>query len=350
MSTDKKIILVIGATGAQGLAVIDALLKPAEDGSPSPYAVRALTRDPTNRRAQELRAKGVELVKGRLEDLDSVLEAMRGAYGAFVNTDSFTIGEVKEVYYGIRIFEAAKQVKTLKHYVWSGLDNVFKKGNYNPAYYAEHYTGKCRVSDWMRSQESIVSDDNMSWSVLTTGPYMDMLNLSVFGPIKVKDDGTYIFSSPIGAGHVPMIALSDLGYFARYIFDNRKATSAQELEIATDWVGWDYLVETFRKVTGKKAEFVPQTTEEWLARYDESYLNSPLAGERSVGDGSTTVAENFTKWWNLYRDDLIKRDFEWIRRVNPNGYTLESWMRATGYSGDSISDDLLKDHEDRKGH
>lgn len=51
---------------------------------------------------------------------------MRGAYGAFVNTDSFTIGEVKEVYYGIRIFEAAKQVKTLKHYVWSGLDNVFK--------------------------------------------------------------------------------------------------------------------------------------------------------------------------------------------------------------------------------
>ena len=51
---------------------------------------------------------------------------MRGAYGAFVNTDSFTIGEMKEVYYGIRIFEAAKQVKTLKHYVWSGLDNVFK--------------------------------------------------------------------------------------------------------------------------------------------------------------------------------------------------------------------------------
>ena len=55
-----------------------------------------------------------------------MLEGMRGAYGAFVNTDSFTIGDMKEVYYGIRIFEIAKQVKTLKHYVWSGLDNVFK--------------------------------------------------------------------------------------------------------------------------------------------------------------------------------------------------------------------------------
>ena len=65
MSQQKKIILVIGATGAQGLAVIDALLAPAKDGSPSPYSVRALTRDPESRRAGELSAKaGVEVVKG----------------------------------------------------------------------------------------------------------------------------------------------------------------------------------------------------------------------------------------------------------------------------------------------
>ncbi len=61
---DKKLILVIGATGAQGIAVIDKLLEPAADGSPSPYAVRALTRDPTSRRAKLLAAKGVELAKG----------------------------------------------------------------------------------------------------------------------------------------------------------------------------------------------------------------------------------------------------------------------------------------------
>lgn len=64
VSTDKKVILVIGATGAQGLAVIDALLAPAPDGTPSPYAVRALTRDPTSKRAQLLSDKGVDCVKG----------------------------------------------------------------------------------------------------------------------------------------------------------------------------------------------------------------------------------------------------------------------------------------------
>lgn len=60
----KKLILVIGATGAQGMSVIPAILAPSEDGTSSPYAVRALTRDPTNRRARELEALGVECIKG----------------------------------------------------------------------------------------------------------------------------------------------------------------------------------------------------------------------------------------------------------------------------------------------
>ena len=62
--TSQKTILVIGATGAQGLAVVDALLAPNTDGSPSPYSIRALTRNPDSGRAQELKRKGVECVKG----------------------------------------------------------------------------------------------------------------------------------------------------------------------------------------------------------------------------------------------------------------------------------------------
>jgi uncharacterized protein YbjT (DUF2867 family) len=60
----KNLILVIGATGAQGLAVVDALLSPSADGSPSPYRVRALTRSPNGRRATELAQKGVEIAVG----------------------------------------------------------------------------------------------------------------------------------------------------------------------------------------------------------------------------------------------------------------------------------------------
>lgn len=51
---------------------------------------------------------------------------MRGAYGAWINTDGFTVGEVKELYAGIRIFELAKQNGALRHYVWSNLDYALK--------------------------------------------------------------------------------------------------------------------------------------------------------------------------------------------------------------------------------
>lgn len=64
-SEPKKLILVIGATGAQGLEVVPALLRPNEDGTPSPFAVRALTRNPSNRRAQEIKAMGAELFEGQ---------------------------------------------------------------------------------------------------------------------------------------------------------------------------------------------------------------------------------------------------------------------------------------------
>lgn len=63
---------------------------------------------------------------GTTDDLDSVAVALQGVYGAFVNTDSFSIGEQRETFCGIRIFEIAKQLKTVRHYVWSGLDNVNK--------------------------------------------------------------------------------------------------------------------------------------------------------------------------------------------------------------------------------
>ncbi|CCL99319.1 uncharacterized protein FIBRA_01335 [Fibroporia radiculosa] len=339
----KKLILIIGATGAQGIAVINKLLAPGEDGSPSPYSVRALTRNPEHARAKDLASRGVEIAQGRFDDFKAVAAALQGVYGAFVNTDSFTVSEEKEVWSGIRIFELAKQAG-VKHYVWSSLEYVSKLTNYNPEYRCLHYDGKGRVADFMQAQPSVVSDSGMTWSTITSGPYMDMLNIYTFGPIKRRADGTFVFATPVGKGHVPMIALSDFGHFARYTFDNRALTSGKDLKIGSDWVGWDYLVSTFIKVTGQKAEVVNQSLDDWFDNYEG--VDQPVSNE---GTGAEHVSwkTNFTGWWSMYRDDVIKRDWEWIRKVNPNGYTLETWMRANNY-GEGSGQMLLKNIED--GH
>ncbi|KAJ7744036.1 NAD(P)-binding protein [Mycena maculata] len=334
MSGTKKLILVIGATGAQGNAVIDALLVPDVDGQPSPYTVRALTRDPSNPFAQELSKRGVECVKGSFMDYAAVGRALDGAYGAWVNTDGFTVGEMEEIYAGMRIYEVAKRVPSLRHYVWSNIRYVLKKKDFDPAYAADHMNAKGRVGEWLSVQPSAL-DDELTWSQLTTGPYMDMLKGGMFSPLNVRKDGTVVFASPLGDAHVPLIALKDLGWWARYIFDHRTQTSGRDLSVCSELVHWDDLVKAFTKVTGKPAVYKRLTMDEFFSVFDAEKLDAPIANTKKRGDGSKTIRQNFEAFLRVLRDDVTspEKDMKWVRSVHPETYTLERWMRENGYTG-----------------
>lgn len=179
---------------------------------------------------------------------------------------------------------------------------------------------------------------------ITDGSYLQYQ--AMFGPLKRRKDGTVVFATPVGKGHVPMIALSDLGYFARYTFDHREETSGADLQIASELVDWEYLKTTFEKVTGQKAEVIYQSIDEWMNNWVN--VERPVAYEDKVGEGTTTWRKNFSAWWALWRDDIVKRDMAWIRKVNPHTRTLESWMKSQNY-GDELFQrrNLLKIHEDR---
>ncbi|KAF7293885.1 NmrA domain-containing protein [Mycena chlorophos] len=342
-TNEKKLILVIGATGAQGLAVIDALLSdtPAE----SPYIIRALTRSASNYRAKELAARGVELVEGSADDIDAVSKALQGVYGAFVNTNGFGGGEMKEIYLGMRIFEVAKSVPTLRHYIWSNLPHVSKNAGFDPAYRAEHMDAKGRVGDWLTMQESDAGTTGVAWSMITTGPYMDMLKGAMFRPAHTRPDGTVVFAAPLTPdSRVPLIALKDLAWWARYAFDHRAEVSGVDLNITSERVGWDQLVETYTKVTGRPAVFKRLELVEWLALFDPNVLAHPLGPPTSAGSKPTTLGENLERFWRVLRDNIVEKDMEWITKVHPGTYSLERWMREEGYTG--LEENILKSGED----
>jgi hypothetical protein len=121
-------------------------------------------------------------VTGRFDDYEKVRAAFQGIWGAWVNTDGFTVGEEREVYAGMRIFEIARQTPTLKHYVYSSLDYMFKKSGYKDQYRSGHYDGKARVAEWLKAQPS--DPNGLIWSVVTTGPYMDMLHFVSLTPLR----------------------------------------------------------------------------------------------------------------------------------------------------------------------
>jgi len=69
------------------------------------------------------------MLSGSFDDLGTVAAAFDGCYGAWVNIDTYTVGEQKEIYTGIKFYEAARRTKAARHMIWSNLDYGSKVGS-----------------------------------------------------------------------------------------------------------------------------------------------------------------------------------------------------------------------------
>ncbi len=118
--TDKKIIAVVGATGAQGGGLVRAIMNDPNGG----FTVRAITRNANSDKAKELAALGAQVVAGDVDDVASLEKAFAGAYGAFCVTffwDHFS--PEKEMAHARNMAQAAKQAG-LQHVIWSTLEDT----------------------------------------------------------------------------------------------------------------------------------------------------------------------------------------------------------------------------------
>jgi uncharacterized protein YbjT (DUF2867 family) len=106
-------VLVLGATGGQGGAVADALIKA---GRP----VRALVRNPTPARAVKLARAGAQLAVAEFTDRKALTAAMRAVAAAFALTTPFESGPAAEVEQGRAIIDAAAAAQ-LPHLVFSSV-------------------------------------------------------------------------------------------------------------------------------------------------------------------------------------------------------------------------------------
>jgi len=113
MENTNKTLLVTGATGRQGGAVIRHMLGQG-------WKLRALTRSPNSRAAQELTRQGVEVVQGDLEDPASLERATRGGHGVYSVQDFWSVGAKREVDQGKNLAEAAKKAG-VEHFVYSSV-------------------------------------------------------------------------------------------------------------------------------------------------------------------------------------------------------------------------------------
>jgi hypothetical protein len=150
-----------------------------------------------------------------------------------------------------------------------------------------------------------------------------------------KDEsGVYVFFVPLGNGAAPVIHLDDLGKYARWIFDNPSESSGRNLEVATCQVSLKDMVEVFQRVTGEPAKAIYLTPEEYFASGKWNLdPNMKLAHGTDKSDKTImTAGQNFTGFFNAFRDNLATRDYELLDRILPERVkTLEEWMRKSNY-------------------
>jgi uncharacterized protein YbjT (DUF2867 family) len=113
MGNSDKTVLVTGATGRQGGAVIRHM-------RPKGWKLRALTRKTNRYAAQALARQGVELVQGDLEDPASLERAVRGVYGVYSVQDFWSVGFRREVQQGKNLADAAEKAG-VEHFVYGSV-------------------------------------------------------------------------------------------------------------------------------------------------------------------------------------------------------------------------------------
>jgi len=212
--SQKKIITVFGATGAQGGGLARAIL----NDSNSEFAVRAITRDPGSEKARELAKMGAEIISADIDDNQSLKRALEGAYGAYFVTFFWAhYSPEKEYAEAKNMAEAAKEAG-LKHAIWSTLEDTRE---FVPLDDARMPTlqGKYKVPhfDAKGAADKFFMDMGVPTTFLRASFYWDNFIYFGSGPKKGPDGKQYL-TFPLDDKKMAGISSDDIGKCAYGIF------------------------------------------------------------------------------------------------------------------------------------
>jgi uncharacterized protein YbjT (DUF2867 family) len=309
MSNDRKIIAVIGATGAQGGGLVRAILEDPAGG----FAVRAVTRDVNSPKAKALARLGAEVVAANIDDAASVERVFQGAYGAFCVTffwDHFS--PEKELDEARILAGAAKRAK-VKHVIWSTLEDTRKwvplsdarMPTLNGKYKVPHFDGKGEADEVFRHL-------GVPTTFLLTSFYWDNLIHFGMGPTR-GGDGKLAFTLPMGERALPGIAAEDIGRCAYGIFQRGGELIGKTVGVAGEHLTGAQMAVALRGALGE--EVVHNSIS------PEAYRKLGFPGADDLG--------NMFQFNRDFNEDFRRpRDPSVARALNPGLQTFGQWLAA----------------------
>jgi len=277
-AADKATILVGGATGRQGNAVVEELLGRG-------YAVRGMTRKPESKGGKALAALGVEVVQADYSDPESLLAAMKGVDNLFFYS-GFSMNEVAE---GQNVIAAAKA---------SGISWVV----YSSGAAAEPGVG---IKDAAKEQvELALIESGLAYTVFRPVAFMENFDRQQKRTAKMG-----IIDSRAPDRELHFIAIDDIGFLVGEAFDHPEQWQGEAINIAGDSMTVAEYVNTFSKVMGRDVIYTQLPIEQYLQ----------------------TMPKPLGPLFEWYENVGYTADVAGLRQRYPNLITLEQYLISTGW-------------------
>ena len=302
---DKKIIAVMGATGAQGGSLVRAIL-----ADPSgEFAVRAITRNVDSDKAKELAALGAEVVAADVDNPESLKKAFEGAYGAYCVTFFWEHFSPEKEYAHAKALAEAVKAAGVHHVIWSTLEDTRK---WVPLHDDRMPTlqEKYKVPHFDAKGEADALFADIPTTFLSTSFYWD--NMIYFGMNpKRGEDGVLAITMPMGDKKLAGIAAEDIGKTAYGIFKAGDKYIGKRIGIAGDFTTGADMASALTHALGQEV------------RYNEV---SPEVFRSFGFPGADDLGNMFQFYRDFEEDFIAARDLNAARALNPELQDFHTWL------------------------
>ena len=303
----KKVIAVVGATGAQGGGLVRAIL----DDKNGSFTARAITRNVNSDKAKALADAGAEVVTADLDDVKSLKKAFEGVHGAFCVTNFWEhFKPEKEISQARNMAQAAKDAG-VKHVIWSTLEDTRESiplsDDRMPTlmgkYKVPHFDGKGEAN-------AIFTQLGVPTTFLVTSFYWENFIYFGMGP-KKGADGKLAITLPMGSRKLAGIAAEDIGKTAYAIFEDGDEMIGKTVGIAGGHLTGEQMANSLSKALGQTVTY---------------NAVSPAAYRAFGFPGAEDLGNMFQFNSEFEQDCCDARNISETKSLNPELQTFDRWL------------------------
>ncbi|RSL47797.1 hypothetical protein CEP53_009799 [Fusarium sp. AF-6] len=289
-------ILIVGATGQQGRATIDAIYKTL-NASQHQIRVLALTRSISSPKSQALQSihPDIVLVQGETQNPEPIFTA----YPSIASIFLVTVPPNDETQ-ALPLIEAATTHSTVDHIVFTSVDRGGDVASWSQPTEVPHFAAKHRIELRLRQ---LCEESGKRWTILRPTGFMDSYNPGFFGQLMAS-----LWAAGMPADRkMQMISTHDIGIFAAKALLDPKGWASKAIALAGDELDFSELQNVFQRTVG---EPLPQTY-------------------RAVSYPVLWMVSDASKSFEWFRTTGWDADIASLREQEPGLQTFEKWLRES---------------------